>query len=79
MMRWPVHVAHMGEIRNAYKILVGNLKGRDHSEDLGVEATIILEWMLMGIGWKVMVWIYVVQDKNQWRSLVHTVINLRVP
>jgi hypothetical protein len=27
-MRWLVHVAHMGEMRNAYKILVGNPKGK---------------------------------------------------
>jgi hypothetical protein len=35
----------MGEI-NAYKILVGYLKGRDHSEDLGVDGRIILQWIL---------------------------------
>jgi hypothetical protein len=28
-------------VRNAYKILVGNLKGRDHSEDLGIDGRII--------------------------------------
>jgi hypothetical protein len=31
---------------NAYKILVENLKGRDHSEDRGVDCKIILEWVL---------------------------------
>jgi hypothetical protein len=34
------YVARMGVLRNAYSILVGNLKGRDHSEDLGVEGKI---------------------------------------
>jgi len=34
----------MEEIRNAYKILVGKLKGRVHLEDLGVNWGIILEW-----------------------------------
>jgi hypothetical protein len=38
------HVARMGEVRNAYKI--ENLKGRDYSEDLGVDCKIILEWIL---------------------------------
>jgi hypothetical protein len=33
-MRWAEHVAHMGEMRNANKILVEKLKARDHSEDL---------------------------------------------
>jgi hypothetical protein len=33
----------MEEMRNDYKILVGNLKGRDHSEDVSVGGKIILE------------------------------------
>jgi hypothetical protein len=28
------------EVRNAYKIVVGKLKERDHSEDLGIDAKI---------------------------------------
>jgi hypothetical protein len=31
----------MGEMRNAYKILVKNLKESDHSENLGVAGKII--------------------------------------
>jgi hypothetical protein len=27
-IRWPGHVARMGETRNAYRILVGNPKGK---------------------------------------------------
>jgi hypothetical protein len=30
-MRWARYVAHMGDIRNAYKILVGKHEGRHHS------------------------------------------------
>jgi hypothetical protein len=33
-MRLAGYVTHIGEMRNAYYILVENLKGRDHSEDL---------------------------------------------
>jgi hypothetical protein len=36
----------MGEMKNAYKILVENLKGRDHSEDLKADGRIMLEWTL---------------------------------
>jgi hypothetical protein len=44
---WAGHVeAYMGEVRNAYKILVRSLKGRDHSGDLGVDGRIILIWIL---------------------------------
>jgi hypothetical protein len=46
------HVAHMGEI-NAYKILVGNLKGRSHSVDRGVDGRILLECTLGKQGGKV--------------------------
>jgi hypothetical protein len=31
------------------------------------------------MGWYGMHWIYLAQDRNQWKALVHTVINLRVP
>jgi hypothetical protein len=35
-------------MRNAYTILIGKPEGkrRDHSEDLGVDGRIILEWIL---------------------------------
>jgi len=36
----------MGKMRNAYIILIGNLKRRDHLEGIGVDGKIILEWNL---------------------------------
>jgi hypothetical protein len=30
-------------------------------------------------GWGGMNWIYLAQDKDQWKALVNTVMNLRVP
>jgi hypothetical protein len=45
-MRLAEYVAHVGEMRNSYKILVGKSQRRDHSDDLGVDWKIILEWML---------------------------------
>jgi hypothetical protein len=35
-----------GEISNTYKILVEEVKGRGHSEDLGVDGRIILDLIL---------------------------------
>jgi hypothetical protein len=34
---------------------------------------------LTEIGWDSMDWIKLAQDKDQWRALVNTVMNLRVP
>jgi hypothetical protein len=34
---------------------------------------------LREIGWDGMDWIDVAQDRDQWRDLVNTVMNLRVP
>jgi hypothetical protein len=31
------------------------------------------------IGWDVVDWINMAQDMGQWRALVYTVLNLRVP
>jgi hypothetical protein len=40
-MRWAGHVACMIVMRNAYKISIGNLKGRDYLEDLSVDGIYI--------------------------------------
>jgi hypothetical protein len=41
-MRWAVYVDRMGEMRNVYTCW-GDLKGRDHVEDLDVDGRIILK------------------------------------
>jgi hypothetical protein len=45
-MRWRGHVARIGEMRNAYSVLVENLEGIYRSEDLGADGKIILKWIL---------------------------------
>jgi hypothetical protein len=54
-----------------------NLKGRDHSEDLGVDGKINIRVGLRDIGWKGVDWMYLGQDMNKWRTFVNTVMNLR--
>jgi hypothetical protein len=53
-----------------------NKKERDHSEDLGTDGKIILE-KIFGKWWKGVDWMRVVQNREQWRLLVNTVMNLR--
>jgi hypothetical protein len=46
---------------------------------------LILRWVdnikidLREIGWDGMGWIYLAQDKDWWKAVVNTVMNLRVP
>jgi hypothetical protein len=37
------HIACLGEVRSACKILIGNPEGRDHSKDIGIDWRIILK------------------------------------
>jgi hypothetical protein len=53
-MRWAGHVVHMGDTKNAYKILVKNIKGRCHLGDIGWEdniKTYFKEMWCNGVDW----------------------------
>jgi hypothetical protein len=52
-------------------------KERDHWEDEDVDGRTILKWILEREDG--MDWIDLAQDRDQWRALVNTVMNLRVP
>jgi hypothetical protein len=68
-----------GEKRNAYRILVGKPEGM---RPLGRPRR---RWVdnvkmdLREIGWGGMDRIDLAQDRDQWRALVNTVMNLRAP
>jgi hypothetical protein len=51
-MRLAGPVARMGEMKNAYRVLVGKPEGKSHSENLGTDGNIILEWILGKSGGK---------------------------
>jgi hypothetical protein len=64
---------------NAYRILVGNPEGKrplgrprcrwEDNFKIDVRET----------GWGCMDWIYLAQDRDQWRNPVNTVVNVWVP
>jgi hypothetical protein len=79
MMRWAGHVARMGEKRNAYRILVGKPEGR---RPLGRPRSMWVDNIKMDIreiGWDGVDCVDLAQDRDHWRALVNTVMNLRVP
>jgi hypothetical protein len=45
-MRWAGHVAHMGEGKGVYRVLVRRPEGKNHWKDLGVDGRITLTWTL---------------------------------
>jgi hypothetical protein len=65
--------------RNTYRTFVGKperkrrLRTRRHKWEDNIKMNV------REIGWGGMDWIDLAQDRDQWRALVNTVTNLRVP
>jgi hypothetical protein len=78
-MRLAGRVARMGEKRNVYRLLMGKPEGR---RPLGRPRRRWLDNIrmdLVEVGWGDVDWIGLVQDRDRWRVLVDSVLNLRVP
>jgi hypothetical protein len=71
------HIGHMGELRIAYKILIGKPEkkwalGRLKSrwKDIRMD--------FWEIGQESVKWMHLAEDRDQWRALVNTVMNFRI-
>ncbi|KAJ4430177.1 hypothetical protein ANN_22387 [Periplaneta americana] len=72
------HVAHMGESKNAYRVLVGGPEGK---RPLGRPRRRWEDNIKMGlreVGYDDRDWINLAQDRDQWRAYVRAAMNIRV-
>jgi hypothetical protein len=78
-MRWAGHVARMGEKSNAYRLLVGKPEEKRPLGRLRRRWVDNIRMDLGEVGWGDVDWIGLPQDRNRWRALVNSVLNLRIP
>jgi hypothetical protein len=76
-MRWEGHVAQMGEIRKACRLLVGKTEGR---RPLGRPRRmwVDIRGNLGEVGWSDVDWIGLAQKRDRWSALENSALNLRV-
>jgi hypothetical protein len=68
-----------GGNRNAYRMVVGERKGKGPLERLSRRWVDNIKMGLREKVWGDMNWIYLAQDRDQWMTFVNTVINVWVP
>jgi hypothetical protein len=77
-LRWVGHIAHMGEERNVYKVLMGKPEGKT---PLGRPRRRLEDGIRMDLretDWRSVEWIQLAQERDRRRDLVNTVMNLWV-
>jgi hypothetical protein len=78
-MRWAEHMAQMGEKRNVCRLLVGKPEGKRPQGRPRHTWMDNIKMDLLEIGLSVVDCIGLAQDKERWRALVNSVMNLLVP
>jgi hypothetical protein len=67
----------MGEERNVYRVLMGKPEGKRPVGRPRRRWEYGIRMDLMETGWGSVDWIQLAQDRDRWRALVNTVMNLR--
>jgi hypothetical protein len=69
MMRRAEDTTRMGDKRNRYNVPVGKPRRR-WKDNIRMD--------MREVGWEGMDWMHLIQDRDQWRAVVNTVMKLRV-
>jgi hypothetical protein len=69
----------MGEKKNVCLIVVGKAEGKRQFGRSGCTWKDNIKMCLKEIEWEGLYWINMAQDRDMWRAVVDTVMNLRVP
>jgi hypothetical protein len=78
-MRWPGHVACMGEDRGVHRMLVGTPEGNRQLKRPRRRWEDNIKMDLQEVGGDRGDWMELAQDRDRWQALVGTVRNFRVP
>jgi hypothetical protein len=68
-----------GKKRSVYRLLVGKPEGRRPLGRPRPRWVDNIRMDLVEVGWGDVDWIGLAQDRDRWRALVNSVVNLRVP
>jgi hypothetical protein len=72
------YVTH-GEMTSAYKILVGNPDWKKPLRKPSRRWENNIRMDFREIDWEGVDWMYLAQDRDQWRAVANTIMKLRVP
>jgi len=78
-MRWAGHVAHVGDRRGVYRVLVGKPEGKRPLGRPRYRWEDKIEVDLREVGCGGLEWIELAQDMDRWQALAYMVMNLQVP
>ena len=78
-MRWARHVARMGQGRGMYRVLVEKPEGKRPVRRPRRRWEDNIKMYVQEVGGGCGDWMELARDRDRWRTLVSTVMNLRVP